>query len=71
MATALAANQEANNARFNKEAADWDSNKKHVESCEKAFEAIKRYVPAFADGSSKGKHPSPLLDELQAVDCGG
>ena len=46
--------QEVNNARFNAEASNWDANKKHVESCEKAFEAIKRYVPAFADGSSKG-----------------
>ena len=47
--------QEINNTRFNAEAADWDGNKKHVESCEKAFESIKRLVPAFADGSSKGR----------------
>lgn len=47
---------EVNNARFNAEAAEWDSNKKHVESCHNAFEAIKRYVPAFADGTSKSKY---------------
>jgi hypothetical protein len=45
---------EVNNARFNKEAADWDANKKHVETCNNAFQAIKRYVPALQDGSSKG-----------------
>jgi hypothetical protein len=45
---------EVNNARFNAEASDWDANKKHVETCNNAFEAIKKYVPAFADGSSKG-----------------
>jgi hypothetical protein len=45
--------QEVNNARFNAEAAAWDSNKKHVESVQKAFEAILRYVPEFADGRGK------------------
>lgn len=40
-------NQDVNNARFTEEAAAWDSNKKHVESTDKAFEAIKRYVPAW------------------------
>ena len=44
---------EVNNARFNEEAATWDSNKAVVESSQKAFEAIKRFVPGFADGSSK------------------
>jgi hypothetical protein len=41
--------------RFDAEAAGWDANQKHVESVEKAFEAIKRYVPAFADGTSKSR----------------
>jgi hypothetical protein len=45
--------QEVNNARFNEEAAAWDSNKKHVESVQKAYEAILRYVPEFADGRGK------------------
>lgn len=54
---------EVNNARFNAEAAEWDNNKKHVESCHNAFEAIKRYVPAFADGTSKD------LDVLE-IGCG-
>ncbi|KAF2825847.1 S-adenosyl-L-methionine-dependent methyltransferase [Ophiobolus disseminans] len=47
------ANQEVNNARFNKEAAEWDNNKKHIESTHQAFEAIQRYVPAFANSTSK------------------
>ncbi|KAF2106242.1 S-adenosyl-L-methionine-dependent methyltransferase [Lophiotrema nucula] len=54
---------EVNNQRFNEEAAAWDGNKKHVESVEKAFEAIKRFVPAFNDGSSKE------LDVLE-IGCG-
>ncbi|KAF2734527.1 S-adenosyl-L-methionine-dependent methyltransferase [Polyplosphaeria fusca] len=54
---------EINNERFNAEAAKWDSNKKHVESVEKAFEAIKQHVPAFGDGSSKN------LDVLE-IGCG-
>jgi hypothetical protein len=48
------ANQDLNNSRFTKEAAEWDSNTKHVESTQKAFEAIQRYVPAFGDGGNKG-----------------
>jgi hypothetical protein len=48
------ANQDLNNSRFTKEAAEWDSNTKHVESTQKAFEAIQRYVPAFKDGGNKG-----------------
>ena len=47
-------NQEINNARFSAEALEWDNNKKHVESTRNALEAIKRYVPAFQDGSNKG-----------------
>jgi hypothetical protein len=47
------ANQDINNSRFTKEAAEWDNNKKHVESTQKAFEAIQRYVPAFKDGTNK------------------
>jgi hypothetical protein len=46
-------NQAVNNERFTKEAAEWDANKKHVESTQKAFEAIQRYVPAFKNGSNK------------------
>ncbi|ORY19582.1 S-adenosyl-L-methionine-dependent methyltransferase, partial [Clohesyomyces aquaticus] len=53
MSLTTASSQEVNNLRFNAEAAAWDSNKKHVESVEMAFEAIKRFVPAFSDGSSK------------------
>jgi hypothetical protein len=49
------ANQEINNSRFTKEAAEWDANKKHVESTQNAFEAIQRYVPAFRNGKSKCK----------------
>jgi len=55
--------QEVNNARFNAEAAAWDSNQKHVESTQKAFEAILREVPAFAEG--RGKE----LDVLE-IGCG-
>jgi hypothetical protein len=47
------ANQDLNNSRFTKEAAEWDSNTKHVESTRKAFEAIQRYVPAFKDEMNK------------------
>jgi hypothetical protein len=47
----MAASQDVAKARFDADAADWDSNKKHVESVDKAFEAIKRYVPAFGDKS--------------------
>ena len=50
----MTTSQEINNARFSKEALEWDSNEKHVESTSKALEAIKRYVPAFKDGSNKG-----------------
>jgi len=46
-------NQEVNNSRFTKEAAEWDANIKHVESTQKAFEAIQRYVPAFKNGTNK------------------
>ena len=51
----MSSSLEINNARFNAEAGKWDSNKKHVESVEKAFDAIKKHVPAFADGSSKSQ----------------
>ncbi|PSN66460.1 S-adenosyl-L-methionine-dependent methyltransferase [Corynespora cassiicola Philippines] len=61
--TATPSSLEVNNARFNAEAEAWDGNKKHVESCEKAYEAIKRYVPSFADGSAKD------LDVLE-IGCG-
>jgi hypothetical protein len=47
------ANQEVNNSRFTKEAAEWDANVKHVESTQSALEAIKHYVPAFKNGTSK------------------
>jgi len=47
------ANQDINNSRFTKEAAEWDNNKKHVESTQNAFEAIQRYVHGFKDGSNK------------------
>ncbi|KAL5120017.1 hypothetical protein ACEQ8H_002115 [Pleosporales sp. CAS-2024a] len=50
------ANQDINNARFTKEAAEWDNNKKHVESTQKAFEAIQRYVPAFQNGTNESLH---------------
>ncbi|KAJ4351820.1 uncharacterized protein N0V89_007164 [Didymosphaeria variabile] len=59
----MASNQEVNNARFDQEAAQWDSNKKHAEGVNKAFDAIKRYVPAFSDGTSKN------LDVLE-IGCG-
>jgi hypothetical protein len=52
----MAASQDVAKARFDADAADWDSNKKHVESVDKAFEAIKRYVPAFGDGGSKSDY---------------
>lgn len=57
----MLSNQTVNNARFNEEAAKWDTNKKHFESVEKAFEAIRRNVPAFKDGSSKGEIPKQDL----------
>jgi len=43
----------AGNERFDEEAATWDSNKMVVESSQKAFEAIKRHIPAFTNGSAK------------------
>lgn len=52
----MTSNQEINNARFSKEALEWDSNKKHVESTQKAVEAIKQHVPGFQNGTSKGKN---------------
>ncbi|KAF2264826.1 S-adenosyl-L-methionine-dependent methyltransferase [Lojkania enalia] len=63
MATIAPSSLELNQKRFNEDAATWDSNKKHVESVEKAFEAIKRNIPAFGDGSSKN------LDVLE-IGCG-
>ncbi len=51
----MSTSEEINKARFNEEAAKWDDNKKHVESVEKAFEAIKQYVRAFREGESKGR----------------
>ncbi|KAF2440006.1 S-adenosyl-L-methionine-dependent methyltransferase [Karstenula rhodostoma CBS 690.94] len=57
-----ASNQQVNNARFN-EATQWDANKKHAEGVGKAFDAIQRYIPAFADGTSKS------LDVLE-IGCG-
>lgn len=76
----MSTSQEVNNARFNKEAAEWDSNEKHIESAQKAFEAIKRTVPAFfADGTSKSMSltvgrlqdltEAPDLDVLE-IGCG-
>ncbi|KAF2653839.1 S-adenosyl-L-methionine-dependent methyltransferase [Lophiostoma macrostomum CBS 122681] len=59
----MASQRDAAKARFDADAADWDTNKKHVESVDKAFEAIKRYVPAFGDGSAKN------LDVLE-IGCG-
>jgi hypothetical protein len=47
--------QTLNNTRFTAEAAEWDANLKHVESTKNAFDAIRRYVPAFKDGRKKGK----------------
>ncbi|OAG02038.1 S-adenosyl-L-methionine-dependent methyltransferase [Paraphaeosphaeria sporulosa] len=55
--------QQVNNQRFNAEAAQWDANKKHAEGVTKAFDAIQRYIPAFADGTSKA------LDVLE-IGCG-
>jgi hypothetical protein len=49
--------QTLNNTRFTAEAAEWDSNTKHVESTRNAFEAIKRYVPAFSNDTQKGNMP--------------
>jgi hypothetical protein len=54
------ANQDLNNSRFTKEAAEWDSNTKHVESTQKAFEAIQRYVPAFKSGTNKSTVITPI-----------
>ncbi|PVH95292.1 S-adenosyl-L-methionine-dependent methyltransferase [Periconia macrospinosa] len=56
-------NQDINNARFDAEAATWDADEKHLDGVEKAFEAIKRHVPAFQDGSAKD------LDVLE-IGCG-
>ena len=75
----MATSQEINNARFSKEALEWDSNQKHVESTSKALEAIKRYVPAFKDGrnkdinspstTSRGLTSTTELDVLE-IGCG-
>lgn len=51
----MTTNQEINNARFSKEALEWDLNEKHVESTQKALEAIKRHVPAFQTGENEGE----------------
>ncbi|KAI6358617.1 hypothetical protein MCOR25_007301 [Pyricularia grisea] len=59
----MASSLDVNNARFNAEAADWDNNVKHVESTQKALDAIRRHVPAFADGAAKD------LDVLE-IGCG-
>ncbi|KAF1944737.1 S-adenosyl-L-methionine-dependent methyltransferase [Clathrospora elynae] len=59
----MASAQEINNARFSEEALSWDSNKRHGESTQKAFEAIQQYVPAFEDGRNKE------LDVLE-IGCG-
>ncbi|KAF2196336.1 S-adenosyl-L-methionine-dependent methyltransferase [Delitschia confertaspora ATCC 74209] len=59
----MASAQEINNERFNAEAASWDTNLTTVESSNKAFEAIKRLVPAFSNGTSKN------LDVLE-LGCG-
>lgn len=58
--------QEINNARFNAEAAAWDANKKHVESTQKAFEAILRHVPEFAEGRGKGMSKQAALPACQS-----
>ncbi|KAF2276384.1 S-adenosyl-L-methionine-dependent methyltransferase [Westerdykella ornata] len=65
MATAAPtlSSQEVNNARFNAEAAEWDNNKKHVESVQKCLEALLRYVPELAD--ERGKN----FDVLE-IGCG-
>ena len=42
-------------ARFDAEAASWEANEKHLDGIEKAFEAIKQHVPAFAEGRAKGE----------------
>lgn len=52
--------QEVNNARFTAEAAEWDNNKKHVESVQLALEALLRYVPELAD--DRGKSTSRRFD---------
>ncbi|KAF2851492.1 methyltransferas-like protein type 11 [Plenodomus tracheiphilus IPT5] len=49
--------------RFSKEALEWDSNAKHVESTSKALQAIQRYIPAFIEGHDKD------LDVLE-IGCG-
>lgn len=59
----MASNQEAGNQRFDTEAATWDSNKKHVESCDMAVEAIKRHISAFGDGSSKSENARLYITE--------
>jgi hypothetical protein len=53
--------QTLNNTRFTAEAAEWDSNTKHVESTRNAFEAIKRYVPAFSNDTQKSKFSSESI----------
>ncbi|KAF2027471.1 S-adenosyl-L-methionine-dependent methyltransferase [Setomelanomma holmii] len=57
------ANQDLNNSRFTAEAAAWDSNIKHIESTDMAFEATKRYVSAFNNSTNKD------LDVLE-LGCG-
>jgi hypothetical protein len=60
------ANQDLNNSRFTKEAAEWDANIKHVESTQKAFEAIQHYAPAFKDGKAKSKQTISILNCMNA-----
>ncbi|KAI8931977.1 hypothetical protein NX059_010873 [Plenodomus lindquistii] len=40
--------------RFSKEAQEWDSNTKHIESTSKALDAIQQTIPAFKQGRNKG-----------------
>jgi hypothetical protein len=56
----MAGSQQAGNL-FDTEADTWDSNKKHVESCDMAVEAIKRHIPAFKNGRSKSEHTAPYI----------
>ncbi|KAF2635273.1 S-adenosyl-L-methionine-dependent methyltransferase [Massarina eburnea CBS 473.64] len=55
--------QDLSTTHFNTSAATWDTNKKHVEGVEKAFEAITRHIPAFSNGTAKN------LDVLE-IGCG-
>ncbi|KAH9877887.1 hypothetical protein J1614_003104 [Plenodomus biglobosus] len=49
----MQSNADIARARFSKEAVEWDSNAKHVESTSKALAAIQQHIPGFSSQRNK------------------